>query len=148
MAILKELAVAGRKSIKEFSGRHYRVGSVSQIAKRQIGGSIADYVYGVIKAPLVLVMELPSNNLGFYPSPNFISPICQETWIGMQDMCKCAHKLRVAHEKEWKITRVPDIGVGFNDWANDIDYIHMKLANLDNFTLNDIHIEYTHDTSV
>ncbi|XP_067647227.1 carboxypeptidase B1 [Eurosta solidaginis] len=90
---LERLALAGRKAIKSYNGRHYRVGSIAKLSKRHITGSIVDYAFGVINVPLSLVMELPSHDLGFQPPAESISSIGHESWFGIREMCKTAYDL-------------------------------------------------------
>ncbi|XP_018786878.1 PREDICTED: carboxypeptidase B [Bactrocera latifrons] len=90
---LEKLALAGRNAIKAYNGRSYRVGSIAKLTKRRISGSIVDYVFGVINTPLALVMELPSQALGFQPPAESISPIGHESWFGIREMCKMAYDI-------------------------------------------------------
>ncbi|KAH8302226.1 hypothetical protein KR044_004254 [Drosophila immigrans] len=91
---LHTLATSGRSAIKTYNGREYRTGSISCLTKRTIAGSVVDYVYGVLKAPMALVMELPSRELGFQPPVEMISQIGHESWFGIREMCKSAFDLR------------------------------------------------------
>ncbi|XP_034109446.1 carboxypeptidase B [Drosophila albomicans] len=91
---LHTLATCGRTAIKTYNGREYRTGSISCLTKRTIAGSVVDYVYGVLKAPMALVMELPSRELGFQPPVEMISQIGHESWFGIREMCKSAFDLR------------------------------------------------------
>lgn len=91
--------MAARNAIKMYSGRYYRVGSISSITKRTIAGSVVDYAYGVVKIPLALVMELPSNEYGFQPPTNKISPLSAESWCGIREMCKQAYSLKGQTER-------------------------------------------------
>lgn len=125
VSLLKNLAFIGRKSIKAYSGRHYRVGSIAQINKRRVGGSISDYVYGVLKIPLVLAIELPSKEWGFHPPTDCIKPVCRETWIGVKEMCIHSLKLMVQHSNVWTTTCRPSKGIGFQNWPTDVDFLTM-----------------------
>ncbi|EDW68992.2 carboxypeptidase B1 [Drosophila virilis] len=91
---LHTLATTGRTAIKSYNGREYRTGSISCLTKRTIAGSVVDYVYGVLKSPMALVMELPSRELGFQPPVEMISQIGHESWFGIREMCKSAFDLR------------------------------------------------------
>ncbi|ALC43326.1 CG8564 [Drosophila busckii] len=102
---LSTLANTGRTAIKSYNGREYRTGSISALTKRTISGSVVDYVYGVLNAPLALVMELPSRALGFQPPVEMISQIGHESWFGIREMCKSAFDLRN------KINRSPESNV-------------------------------------
>ncbi|XP_055841093.1 carboxypeptidase B [Episyrphus balteatus] len=86
----QQLADCGKKAIKKVSGRVYRCGSISTIRKHTYSGSIVDYAFGIVKVPFALVVELPSNELGFQPSPVHIRPIGHESWIGIRAMCQKA----------------------------------------------------------
>ncbi|XP_036220394.2 carboxypeptidase B1 [Bactrocera oleae] len=96
---LEKLALAGRNAIKAYNGRSYRVGSIAKLTKRRISGSIVDYVFGVINVPLALVMELPSQSLGFQPPVESISPIGHESWFGIREMCKMAYDIEPPYLK-------------------------------------------------
>ncbi|EDW73131.2 uncharacterized protein Dwil_GK16807 [Drosophila willistoni] len=91
---LHTLATCGRTAIKSYNGREYRTGSISCLTKRTISGSVVDYVYGVLRTPMALVMELPSRELGFQPPMENISQIGHESWFGIREMCKRAYDLR------------------------------------------------------
>ncbi|KAH8398783.1 hypothetical protein KR222_003923, partial [Zaprionus bogoriensis] len=91
---LHTLATAGRTAIKTYNGREYRTGSISCLTKHTISGSVVDYVYGVLRTPMALVMELPSRELGFQPPVEMISQIGHESWFGIREMCKSAFDLR------------------------------------------------------
>ncbi|XP_055913183.1 carboxypeptidase B [Eupeodes corollae] len=91
----QQLAECGKKAIKKVSGRVYRCGSISGIRKHIYSGSIVDYAFGIVKVPFALVMELPSNELGFQPSPVHIRPIGHESWIGIRAMCQKALDISV-----------------------------------------------------
>ncbi|XP_017862615.1 PREDICTED: carboxypeptidase B [Drosophila arizonae] len=97
---LHTLATTGRTAIKTYNGREYRTGSISCLTKRTIAGSVVDYVYGVLKAPLALVMELPSRELGFQPPVEMISQIGHESWFGIREMCKSAFDLRQSIKRD------------------------------------------------
>lgn len=58
-----------------------------------------DYVFGVINVPLALVMELPSQSLGFQPPVESISPIGHESWFGIREMCKMAYDIEPPYLK-------------------------------------------------
>ncbi|XP_073836268.1 carboxypeptidase B1 [Musca autumnalis] len=92
--LMESVAMAARNAIKSYNGRYYRVGSISNITKRIISGSVVDYAYGVVKIPICLVMELPSTEYGFQPPPEKISPISSESWCGIREMCKQAYNLK------------------------------------------------------
>lgn len=99
--LMENVAIAGRNAIKAFSGRFYRVGSISHITKRKIAGSVVDYAYGAVKVPLTLVMELPSTEYGFQPPTDKIHPLGVESWQGIREMCKTAFSLKAKiHEDE------------------------------------------------
>lgn len=70
------------------------MGSISQVTQRTIAGSVIDYVYGVIKVPFALVMELPSSEDGFQPSSEKIFPLGEESWHGIKEMCSRVLQLR------------------------------------------------------
>lgn len=91
---MESVAMAARNAIKTYSGRYYRVGSISHITRRIIAGSVVDYAYGVVKIPLALVMELPSNEYGFQPPVEKIGPLSNESWCGIREMCKQAYCLK------------------------------------------------------
>ncbi|XP_017027105.1 carboxypeptidase B1 isoform X1 [Drosophila kikkawai] len=91
---LSSLANSGRSAIKSYNGREYRTGSISCLTKRTIAGSVVDYVYGVLRVPMALVMELPSRELGFQPPVEMISQIGHESWYGIREMCKRSYDLR------------------------------------------------------
>lgn len=91
---LSSLANSGRTAIKSYNGREYRTGSISCLTKRTIAGSVVDYVYGVLRVPMALVMELPSRELGFQPPVEMISQIGHESWYGIREMCKRSYDLR------------------------------------------------------
>ncbi|KAH8239225.1 hypothetical protein KR032_002175 [Drosophila birchii] len=91
---LSSLANSGRTAIKSYNGREYRTGSISCLTKRTIAGSVVDYVYGVLRVPMALVMELPSRELGFQPPVEMISQIGHESWYGIREMCKSSYDLR------------------------------------------------------
>ncbi|KAH8380025.1 hypothetical protein KR009_008539 [Drosophila setifemur] len=91
---LSSLANSGRTAIKSYNGREYRTGSISCLTKRTIAGSVVDYVYGVLKVPMALVMELPSRELGFQPPVEMVSQIGHESWYGIREMCKRSFDLR------------------------------------------------------
>lgn len=97
---MESVAIAGRNAIKAFSGRYYRVGSISQITKHNIAGSVVDYAHGAVKIPLTLVMELPANEYGFQPPTHKINPLGMESWQGIREMCKKAYGLRAKIVKE------------------------------------------------
>ncbi|XP_075161334.1 putative carboxypeptidase suro-1 isoform X2 [Haematobia irritans] len=97
--LMESVAMAARNAIKTHSGRYYRVGSISSITKRIIAGSVVDYAYGVVKIPLALVMELPSNEYGFQPPVEKISPLSTESWCGIREMCKQAYELKSQIDK-------------------------------------------------
>ncbi|XP_032575862.1 carboxypeptidase B [Drosophila sechellia] len=99
---LSSLASSGKSAIKSYNGREYRTGSISCLTKRTIAGSVVDYVYGVLKVPMALVMELPSRELGFQPPVEMISQIGHESWYGIREMCKRSFDLRhqIVREKE------------------------------------------------
>ncbi|XP_030380361.1 carboxypeptidase B [Scaptodrosophila lebanonensis] len=97
---LHSLANSGRTAIKSYNGREYRTGSISCLNKRTIAGSIVDYVYGVLRAPMALVMELPSRDLGFQPPVEMVSQIGHESWFGIREMCKRAYDLRLIIKRE------------------------------------------------
>lgn len=99
---LSSLANSGKSAIKSYNGREYRTGSISCLTKRTIAGSVVDYVYGVLKVPMALVMELPSRELGFQPPVEMISQIGHESWYGIREMCKRSFDLRhqIVREKE------------------------------------------------
>lgn len=96
--MLYELAMVARKSIKPFSGRYYRIGIIAQVTQRHIGGSVVNYVYGVVKVPFVL--ELPSKEYCFQPPLKVICSLSHESWFGMRDMCKHAFNLKSKIEEE------------------------------------------------
>ncbi|KAM8709161.1 hypothetical protein ACLKA7_016038 [Drosophila subpalustris] len=114
---LHTLATTGRTAIKTYNGREYRTGSISCLNKRTIAGSVVDYVYGVLKAPMALVMELPSRELGFQPPVEMISQIGHESWFGIREMCKSAFDLRrhIKRDEEPKPPRPPVQVVGADD---------------------------------
>lgn len=126
--LLKALALTGQNAIQKFNGRKYHVGSIAEIAKSKTGGSIADYVYGILKVPLVLVMELPRDKLKLNPSPNFINCVCKEAWAGMQQMCNSVIIYKAKYQKKWKDTHIASKGTGFKNWSTDIDYINLICA--------------------
>lgn len=97
---LHTLATAGRTAIKTYNGREYRTGSISCLTKHTITGSIVDYVFAILKAPMALVMELPSRELGFQPPVEMISQIGHESWFGIREMCKSAFDLRSAINRD------------------------------------------------
>ncbi|XP_043648425.1 carboxypeptidase B [Drosophila teissieri] len=99
---LSSLANSGKSAIKSYNGREYRTGSISCLTKRTIAGSVVDYVYGVLKVPMALVMELPSRELGFQPPVEMISQIGHESWYGIREMCKRSYDLRnqIAREND------------------------------------------------
>ncbi|XP_017063391.1 carboxypeptidase B [Drosophila eugracilis] len=104
---LSSLANSGKSAIKSYNGREYRTGSISCLTKRTIAGSVVDYVYGVLKVPMALVMELPSRELGFQPPVEMISQIGHESWYGIREMCKRSYDLRhqISRENEPPIPR-------------------------------------------
>lgn len=104
---LHMLANTGRTAIKTYNGREYRTGSISCLTKRTIAGSVVDYVYGILKAPLALVMELPSRELGFQPPVEMISQIGHESWFGIREMCKIAFDLRQNIKRDEEPPRPP-----------------------------------------
>lgn len=114
---MESVAMAARNAIKTHSGRYYRVGSISSITKRIIAGSVVDYAYGVVKIPLALVMELPSNEYGFQPPVEKISPLSAESWCGIREMCKHAYELKAQIDKEEQqpIQLLTENGVETND---------------------------------
>lgn len=89
--MLAEIASAGRDAIRACNGNEYTIGSVAEVNNVLLQGSIADYVHGVIKVPLVFIVELPSKRMGFQPPPNAFNPVCLESWIGIREMCRVAH---------------------------------------------------------
>ncbi|KAH8338240.1 hypothetical protein KR074_008079 [Drosophila pseudoananassae] len=91
---LSSLANSGKSAIKSYNGREYRTGSISCLTKRTIAGSVVDYVYGVLKVPMALVMELPARDLGFQPPVEMVSQIGHESWYGIREMCKRSFDLR------------------------------------------------------
>ncbi|SPP77179.1 carboxypeptidase B [Drosophila guanche] len=97
---LSTLANSGKCAIKSYNGREYRTGSISCLTKRTIAGSVVDYVYGVLRVPMALVMELPSRDLGFQPPVEMISQIGHESWYGIREMCKRAYDLRHQIQRE------------------------------------------------
>ncbi|EDV97053.1 zinc carboxypeptidase [Drosophila grimshawi] len=116
---LHTLATAGRTAIKTYNGREYRTGSISGLTKRTIAGSVVDYVYGVLKTPMALVMELPSRELGFQPPVEMISQIGHESWFGIREMCKNAFDLRqiIRRDEEPNAPKPPshkELGAGDN----------------------------------
>lgn len=98
--LMEKIAIAGRNAIKSFTGRYYRVGSIANVTKRNIAGSVIDYAHGVVKIPLTLVMELPSSEYGFQPPPEQIYPLGMESWQGIKEMCKKAFSLKTQIEQE------------------------------------------------
>lgn len=114
---LHTLATTGRTAIKTYNGREYRTGSISCLTKRTIAGSVVDYVYGVLKAPMALVMELPSRELGFQPPVEMISQIGHESWFGIREMCKNAFDLRrhIKRDEEPMAPRPPTNVAGASD---------------------------------
>ncbi|XP_001353234.2 carboxypeptidase B [Drosophila pseudoobscura] len=97
---LNSLANSGKCAIKSYNGREYRIGSISCLTKRTIAGSVVDYVYGVLRVPMALVMELPSRDLGFQPPVEMVSQIGHESWYGIREMCKRAYDLRHQIKRE------------------------------------------------
>ncbi|XP_017122175.1 carboxypeptidase B [Drosophila elegans] len=97
---LSSLANSGKSAIKSYNGREYRTGSISCLTKRTIAGSVVDYVYGVLKVPMALVMELPSRELGFQPPVEMVSQIGHESWYGIREMCKRSYDLRLQIKRE------------------------------------------------
>ncbi|XP_037719967.1 carboxypeptidase B [Drosophila subpulchrella] len=111
---LSSLANSGKSAIKSYNGREYRTGSISCLTKRTIAGSVVDYVYGVLKVPMALVMELPSRELGFQPPVEMISQIGHESWYGIREMCKRSYDLRlqIVRENEPQLPRPPRCEAG------------------------------------
>ncbi|XP_016977156.1 carboxypeptidase B [Drosophila rhopaloa] len=97
---LSSLANSGKSAIKSYNGREYRTGSISCLTKRTIAGSVVDYVYGVLRVPMALVMELPSRELGFQPPVEMVSQIGHESWYGIREMCKRSYDLRLQIKRE------------------------------------------------
>lgn len=54
--------------------------------KDTVGGSSADYAFGVLNIPFVIVMELPAGGKGFDPPCHEIKRIVKESWIGIREM--------------------------------------------------------------
>lgn len=96
-AELHEIVKAGRKAIFEATGTKYRIGNTSKVIKNLVGGSSADYAFGVLNIPFVFVMELPpgaggnskGGNSGFDPPCHEIKRIVKESWIGIREMISC-----------------------------------------------------------
>lgn len=98
--LMESVAIAGRNVIKAFTGRYYRVGSIANVTKRNIAGSVIDYAHGIVKIPLTLVMELPSSEYGFQPPAEQIYPLGMESWQGIREMCRKAFSLKDQIEQE------------------------------------------------
>lgn len=81
---LHAVAKRGRKAIQEATGTKYRIGNTSRVIKNTVGGSSADYAFGVLQIPFVIVMELPGK--GFDPPCQDIKRIVKESWIGIREM--------------------------------------------------------------
>ncbi|XP_022229566.1 carboxypeptidase B [Drosophila obscura] len=118
---LSSLANSGKCAIKSYNGREYRTGSISCLTKRTIAGSVVDYVYGVLRVPMALVMELPSRDLGFQPPVEMVSQIGHESWYGIREMCKRAYDLRhqIKRETEPSLPAPARFQAGAGDGAGD-----------------------------
>lgn len=88
-AELHKVVKAGRKAILEATGTNYRIGNTSRVIKNTVGGSSADYAFGVLEIPFVIVMELPPGGKGFDPPCQEIKRIVKESWIGIREMISC-----------------------------------------------------------
>lgn len=77
----------GQKAILQATGTKYRIGNTSRVIKNTVGGSSADYAFGVLRIPFVIVMELPGK--GFDPPCHEIKRIVKESWIGIKEMISC-----------------------------------------------------------
>lgn len=77
----------GANSIKEATGRRYKVGSSAKLLYNAAGGS-DDYALS-LGIPYSMTMELPRGGItGFDPPPSAIEPLVSETWIGIKAMAK------------------------------------------------------------
>lgn len=86
---LHEVVKVGRMAIMEATGTKYRIGNTSRVIKNTVGGSSADYAFGVLGIPFVIVMELPPGGKGFDPPCHEIKRIVKESWIGIREMIAC-----------------------------------------------------------
>uniref|UniRef100_A0A1B0FK84 Peptidase M14 domain-containing protein n=1 Tax=Glossina morsitans morsitans TaxID=37546 RepID=A0A1B0FK84_GLOMM len=139
--MLENLAITGSSAIRSSKGRYYRVGTIANITKRTIAGSVVDYAYGVIKVPLALVMELPSSEYGFQPPSQVISQLGHESWIGIKEMCKYAFSLKTQLEdlRKNKKKTLPDV---LEETVSEIrihkekiDWLRDEVYNAKNFDL-------------
>lgn len=74
------------EAIEAATGTKYRIGNTSQVIGNTVGGSSADYAFGVLQIPFVFVMELPAGGRGFDPPCHEIKRIVKESWIGIREM--------------------------------------------------------------
>lgn len=72
------------EAIFEATGTRYRIGNTSRVFKGTVGGSSADYAFGVLGIPYVVIMELGGK--GFDPPCVEIKRIVRENWIGIKEM--------------------------------------------------------------
>lgn len=86
---MHELAKVGKEAIQEATGTKYRIGNTAKVIKRTVGGSSADYAFGVLNIPYVIAMELPAGRgggNGFDPPCHDIKRLVKESWIGIREM--------------------------------------------------------------
>lgn len=78
----------GKTAIEEATGTKYRIGNTAKVIKHTVGGSSADYAFGVLEIPYVIAMELPAGRggNGFDPPCHDIKRIVKESWIGIRAM--------------------------------------------------------------